>query len=127
MQRRKMRIKSERVLAIEGMYSNCLTKNLIELPKDSEPAGLLLESQKVLIEYEKDKLYYSINKVKKGDFDYCRLMFFIKETNKGKVKNAEIAVSLIRDSEIALTYINECSITKVGSMVYVDIWKKILN
>jgi len=58
--------------------------------------------------------------------DYIRIVFVVKESESGKVKDIDKIFDLIRDVESALVCVNKCEQSKSDGFIYIDVLKKLI-
>ena len=78
---------------------------------------------------EKNKLYSykdmfiapTISRV--GDSDCMRIIFALREISGGRVQNVERIITLVKDLETVLIYLDDCNQTKDNGFIYFDVTK----
>ena len=58
--------------------------------------------------------------------DVIRIVFVVKESESGKVKDIDKVFDLIRDLEQALVCVDKCEQTKSDGFIYVDVIKRLI-
>jgi len=116
--------KKRRIQQLQKSYDEALTSNFtVDL---SDPAVDVIrknEESNKLTEADNDRVYWFFAKTKKPTS--MRMIFAVKETSRGRVRNLERITNIVRDVECMLSYVDSFETTKSGNIVYLDIVKKL--
>lgn len=61
-----------------------------------------------------------------NEIDCIRIVFVVKESESGKVKDIDKVFNLMRDLEQALICVDKCEQTKSDGFIYIDVIKKLI-
>ena len=101
---------------IDGVFleENCLTRDIVDA----------CEEQGKLYGYK--GLFIAAARTSSEGVDCIRIIFVIKESESGKVKDIDKVFELIRDLEQALVCVDKCEQTKSDGFIYLDIIKRLI-
>lgn len=108
--------------AIAKLYNEC-SKNGIETKEGEDFIGIL-ESCK-----EKGQFVFYVNsywgfvRTTSQNKKCIRMIFALKNEEEGKVHNIERILSLIRDLERVLIFVDSIAIKKINQFTYIDVIK----
>jgi len=101
---------------IDGIFlkENCSARDVVDI---CEEQGKLFSHK---------GLFIGAGRTSYKKSDCIRIVFVIKESNSGKVKDIDRVFELIKEIEQAIIYIDHCEQMKSDGFIYIDIVKKLL-